>query len=158
MIITVPGKDMISVNDGDISDEDLENWNVNVFDKKVHLIKIQVTEPTEQKMDFILDKYPYTNRFIINDNIRFYNWFFRSYEKKYYVENGYNVKLISFFKKNNKVLLNFNKLDYDTKKFAMKAGTFKDILRNLEILQLSEEDFAKRKSLLLNWNGNVIVE
>lgn len=158
MIVTVPGKDLIVVNDNDISEVDLEDWNVEPYEKKVHLIKVELTNPTEPKLDFVLERYPYTNRFIISDNIRFYNWFFRSYEKKYYVENVHNANLISFFKKNNKVLLNFDKLDYDTKKFALKNNVFKDILRNLEVIQLNEEDFNKKKSILLNWNGNVIVE
>lgn len=158
MIITVPGKDIITINDSDINELDIENWNVEPYEKKIHLIKVEIANPTEQKLDFILEKYPHTNRFVISDNVRFYNWFFRKCEKKYYVQNNYNSQIISFFKKNNKILLNFNKLDYDTKKFALKNSIFKDILRNLEILQLNEEDFNKRKSILLNWNGNVIVE
>lgn len=153
MIVTVPGKDIITV-----TDSELEGWTPEAVDKKVHLIKIKLDEPTEDKMNFILFKYPHTNRFIVGDNIRFYNWFFRNYEKKYYVENRYNAKIISFFKKNNKVLLNFNKLDYDTKRFALKNEVFKDILRNLEIIQLDDETFNRKKDILSSWNGNVIVE
>lgn len=153
MIVTVPGKDMITV-----ADADLENWSTEVVNKKVHLIKILLDDPTEDKMDFILSKYPHTNRFIIRDNIKFYNWFFRSYEKKFYVENIYNARIISFFKKNNKVLLNFDNLDYDTRKFALKNNVFKDILRNLEIIQLDDDTFTRKKDILSSWNGNVIID
>jgi len=152
MIITVPEKDLITVND-----DDIENWNITPIEKKVHLVKVQISNPTEELLDNILAKYQYTNRFIINNNIKFYNWFFRKNEKKYYVSNNYNTNLISFFKKNNKVLLNFNKLDRFTAKFALKNDVFKDILNNLEIIELDEYEFNMKKKILDNWSGNVIV-
>ena len=154
MIITVPGKDLITIAEEDIQ----EDWNVVPVENKIHLIKLQFSNPTEDKIDFVMQNHPYTNRFIINDNIKFYNWAFRQYEKKYYVENTYNARLISFFKKNNKVLLNFNRLDSETRNFALKDRVFKDILKNLEIIQLDEHEFSKKKPILVNWNGNVIVE
>lgn len=157
MIITVPGKDLITITDNDISDSDIKDWNVNPSKKKIHLVKVQISEPTEEKLDFILANYPTTNRFIINDNIKFYNWIFKKNEKKYYVSNNYNTRIISFFKKNNKVLLNFNNLDNETRSFVLKERIFKDILRNLEIIQLDEHEFLKKKPILLNWNGNVII-
>lgn len=154
MIVTIPGKDLIVV-----TDSELENWtSAEPFDRKIHLIKLNLSDPTKDKMDSVLFKYPYTNRFIITDNIKFYNWFFRSHEKKYYVQNGNNTKLISFFKKNNKVLLNFNNLDFISKQFALRNGVFKDILKNLEIIQIDEATFEEKKDILSNWSGNVVID
>lgn len=152
MIVTRVGRDLIAV-----TERDFETNNV-VSQEKIHLIKLQFESPTEEKLDWVIKSYPLTNRFIIIDNIKFYNWYFKTKEKKYYVENRFNSGIISFFKKNNKVLLNFSKLRDDVKRFSLKNYIFSDILRNLEIIQLDEESFNEKANLLSKWNGNVIVE
>lgn len=151
MIITKAGVDIINVVDSDFTEN-------NIFStEKVHLIKLLFDEPTDEKVDWVLKSYPMTNRFIIQDNIKFYNWYFKNNNKKYYVENGYNAGLISFFKKNNKVLLNFHKLRYDIKAFIMRNYIFRDLLKNLEIIEMSSDDFEEKADVLSNWNGNVVI-
>lgn len=152
MVITRPGRDIISVGE-----EDWESRDV-VSDDKIHLIKLEFVDPNEQKLDWLVDSYPLTNRFIVFDNIKFYNWYFKTKEKKFYVENRYNVGIFSFFKKNNKVLLNFNLLRNDVRNFMLKNSIFSDILRNLEIIQIDEDTFRDKSNILSKWNGNVIVE
>jgi hypothetical protein len=78
--------------------------------------------------------------------------------KKFYVENRVGDGIISFFRKNNKVLLNFSKLADDEKSFVMNPRILSDILRNVEVVQMGKDDFPVVKNLLENWNGNVIIE
>lgn len=152
MIITRPGKDVISV-----TEEDFENNNI-ISTEKVHLIKIKFKEPDEEKLDWVSKSYSKTNRFIISDNIKFYNWYFKTKSKKFYVENDKNIRLFSFFKKNNKILLNFNNLDEDIKNFILQDFIFMDVLQNLEIIQIDEEMFKEKSNILSKWSGNVIIK
>ncbi len=151
MIITRQGKDIISV-----TNEDFENNNV-ISKNKVHLIKILFSYPDEEKLDWLTESYPRTNRFVVSNNIKFFNWYFKTKTKKFYVENNGNSRLFSFFKKNNKILLNFNILDSTTKNFILQDHVFSDILQNLEIIQLNEEIFMEKTHILDKWNGNVII-
>lgn len=151
MIITRPGQDIISV------EENVIETCLPDTSKKIHIIRLDFEDPTEEKMDVVMNNYPLTNRFVIKDNIKFYNWFFKTKNKKYYVENPYNVGIFSFFKKNNKILLNFHRIRYDVKKFLIKDHVFRDILRNLEIIEIDDEIFEDKQQMLSEWNGNVIV-
>jgi hypothetical protein len=91
---------------------DEENYE-NVYEKnKIHLIEIAFKEPTLEKIDTVIERFPNTNRFIVYDNVKFYNNAFKNL-KKYYVGNKKGDSLISFFRKNNKVLLNMINLSYN---------------------------------------------
>ena len=150
MLITKPGYDIITVTEND--------YNNIVSKEKVHLVRIDYDNPTDEKIDWVLNSYKLTNRFVIKDNIRFYNDYFKKNNKKYYVENGYNAGIFSFFKKNNKILLNVNILRNDIKNFILKNYIFRDILKNLEIIQINDEIFNDKSKILSEWNGNVIIE
>lgn len=151
MIITIPGKDIIVIDETNLSTLEVNKT------KKIHIIRLNFLSPDEDKMNWVLDNFPLTNRFVINDNIKFYNWFFKSNNKKYYVENGYNIGIFTFFKKNNKILLNVNRLKFDIQKIILKNNIFKDILKNLEIIEMDKKTFEEKEDVLLNWTGNVII-
>lgn len=125
--------------------------------EKVHLIKFTFKEPSYELVKEVLETYKSTNRFVIGDNIKFYNDILRTTNKKYYVENYPSVGLISFFRKNNKVLLNFEKLPTHSKEFIFN-NLFEDILKNVEVILLKESDFNIKKDVLLHWRGNVILK
>ena len=98
-------------------------------------------------MDQLLYILPRTNRFIIDNNIKFYNDYFKKTKKKYYVENSYNdeVKFISFLRKNNKILLNFTKIASFDLRQVLFYLVREDLLNNIEILKLSKTDFELYK-------------
>ena len=104
MLLTKPGRDIIK-----ISDEDYDN-NYIKTKSKVHLIKLSFVNPTFEKLEWVVNNYRTTNRYIISDNIRIYNAFFKRTNKKYYVENDKLNGLITFFRKNNKILFNVTNL------------------------------------------------
>lgn len=124
--------------------------------EKVHLIKLDFEDPTIEKVEKVFDRFPSTNRYIISNNIRFYNNILKA-RKKYYVENTKNSGLISFFKRNNKVLLNIDNLI--PSEFNFVKSCFDDILKNVEVILISdvkslEESWAMG---IQYWNGNVLV-
>lgn len=150
MILTELGKDILCVTE--------EDFYLSVKEsRKIHLIKLKFDEPTKQKIDWCINNYPSTNRFIIEDNIKIYNDILKTTKKKYYIENSYGNGIITFFKKNNKVLLNMNKLKDDEQGFILSPYILKDVLRNIEIIYLTESQFLSRKHIFDNWNGNVII-
>lgn len=151
MKITVPGKDVIK-----ITDDDYKKNNVIKSEDKIHLIKFDFVNPTYEKIKWVLNSYPSTNRFIVYNNIRIYNGYLKKTNKKYYIENIENAPIISFFKKNNKVLLNFFKLDNDTFNFIMDY-CFEDALYNTEVIYISQEMYEKKKKIIDLWKGNVII-
>jgi len=151
MKFTIPGKDVIKVTDDDYT----ENVIIQ-SDNKIHLIKFGFINPTFEKIKWVLDSYPYTNRFIVSDNIRTYNNFLKSTNKKYYIENTEDDSIISFFKKNNKVILNFFKLDIPTLKYIMDV-CLEDVLYNVEIICINEEMYKAKKNTIDMWKGNVII-
>lgn len=136
---------------------DESNITSSVEDQKIHLIKLDFEFPTREKIDEVIDRFPSTNRYIISDNIRFYNNELKS-RKKYYVENLPCVGLISFFKKNNKVMLNIDNLN--TTEFEFVKYFFDDILKNVEVIctkraVILEEAWAIG---IQYWNGNILVQ
>ena len=152
MKFTVPGKDVIRIDEVDI-----ETDRVIESDNKVHLIKLNFENPTSEKIKWVLNKYSLTNRYIIDDNIRIYNSFLKKTNKKYYIENKTDDKLVSFFKKNNKVLLNFLKLSKTTLEFVMYE-CFEDVLYNTEVIIISQEIFDLKQDVINLWKGNVIIQ
>ena len=111
MRVTNFGSDYIRIDEDNIEDDLLLSI------PRVHLIKLDFMKPTEAKVRKVLDLYPKTNRFVIETNIKTYNYILRGTNKKYYVENAVGSKIITFFKKNNKVLVNFNNLSSGEKTF-----------------------------------------
>lgn len=122
---------------------------------KVHLIKLNFTEPTKEKILTVINKYNDTNRYVINNNIKYYNSILKTLNKKYYIENDGSQKLITFFKKNNKVLLNFLLLSDDELLYVM--NNIDDVLYNAEVILLNKDMLSSLEETLNNWNGNIIL-
>lgn len=152
MKITEIGRDLIVVTEDDLG----PNTSQLKSKEKIHLIKFKFKEPTKTKILGTLDKYPETNRFIVSDNIRIYNEILKTTNKKYYVQNEVNqIGIISFFRKNNKVLLSIPSLSYEEKSFVLDYA-LNDILKNLEILLIERHDYEKCIDAFHNWKGNLI--
>ena len=151
MKLTKIGSDYIKIDESSISDRDLLDI------PRVHLIKLAFRNPNRDKVEAVLNLFPKTNRFVIKDNIRDYNFILRNTSKKYYVENAEGASVISFFRKNNKVLLNFHNLTYEEREFLLDH-CFEDVLRNLEVIYLDEFYYKQNEEILKSWKGNVIVD
>lgn len=147
MKITLPNRDYITISETE------EHIELDV--PKVHLIKLDFQEPTYQKVYDVLYRFPSTNRYVIDDNVKLYNDAFKGKNKKFYVENKQEVGLISFFRKNNKVLLNINNLN--SLEWDFVIGNLRDILRNIEVIQMTHKCFDSNFNVLNSWNGNVII-
>jgi len=148
--ITQLGTDYIAITEDNIKNEKLLSL------PRVHLIKLMFFNPTEEKIKTVLSLYPRTNRFVIEDNIRIYNSTLKRTNKKYYVMNMPGVGFISFFRKNNKVLLNIENLSVFEKQFVLKV-CLEDVLKNIEVIQLNREDFEETEQKFQRWNGNVVL-
>jgi len=153
MIISKYKEDYIEVD---------EHWlriNEDVIQKKIHLVKLDFKYPTEEKLDQLLYILPKTNRFIIENNVRFYNDYFKKTKKKFYVENSFKdqKRFISFLRKNNKILLDFTKIDSLSLKHILLELNWEDLLNNIEILKISFVDFELYRSRFSQWDGNIII-
>lgn len=153
MIISKYREDYIEV------DEYWLRTNENIIQKKIHLVKISFSSPNEEKLDQLLYILPKTNRFIIDNDIKLYNDYFKKTKKKYYVENTFKdqERFISFLRKNNKILIDFTKIESFNLKHVLFELAWEDLLNNIEILKISKVDFELYKSHLSNWDGNVIL-
>jgi hypothetical protein len=154
MKLTMPGKDVISINESNIEKYKQEATT----GVKFHVIKFSFNEPTKEKVEDVVEHFTNTNRFIISDNIRFYNGYLKYVGKKYYVQNttSNSNALLSFFRKNNKILVDFTKMPQAESRFLMEAY-LEDILANTEIIIIDENDMGTYAALLKTWSGNVIV-
>ncbi len=153
MKFTIPGKDIIS-----ITDEDLVS--LSSPKSKIHLIRLKLDRPSISAMDLITDFYHKTNRYIVDmENVRFYNSYFKTTNIKYYVINTerYYTGIISFFKRNNKILLDTTILDDDTKDYINIPDVMIDILSNMEVIIIDQFYFDINKDIFSKWNGNVII-
>ena len=150
--ITKPGSDIIVITDQDF------NNNIKKEDK-VHLIRLAFETPTVEKMNWVIDAFHKTHRFVIDsEHIRFYNGFFKRTNKKYYVINDNTTNgLISFFKKNNKVLLDVTALTEFDRLYVLNVA-FTDILRNTEVIIISKNDYEQHLEELNMYNGNCVIE
>ncbi len=151
MRVTKIGTDYIRIDEDNIDDEKLLSIN------RVHLIKLDFFKPTEVKVKKVISLYPKTMRYVIEDNIKTYNYILKNTNKKYYVENSIGAEVITFFKKNNKVLVNFNNFGELEKQFLLSESAFIDVLKNTEVIMINKETFDKNKETLDNWSGNVII-
>jgi hypothetical protein len=150
--ITNIGSDYIRLDEDTIDDEDL------IAIPRVHLIKLDFLKPSETKVRKVLNLYPKTNRYVIENNIKTYNNILKYTNKKYYVENSIGDGVITFFKKNNKVLVNFNNFTSDEKRFLLFGSTFEDVLKNTEVIVIDQDNYEKFKTVLENWSGNVVID
>lgn len=144
-------KDYIVINEQNMYDYKKDET------RKIHLIKLTFKNPTKEKIYQIFDVFFNTKRFIIEDNIKFYNYIFRTTRRKYYVENKKEDDLITFFKRNNKVLLNINSLTKENKNYILNTN-LTGILKNIEVIFININDYEKYKDKFINWNGNIILE
>jgi len=152
MRITKQGSDFITVNDKNLNDKNL------ISIPRVHLIKLDFFKPSEDKINKVLGLYPRTNRYVIENNIRIYNYTLRLTSKKYYIENSKGTDIITFFRKNNKILLNFLNLSFKEKEFLLTEHVFEDILKNTEVIYIDQYILVSKHDLLKEWNGNVIID
>jgi len=151
MRITKIGSDYISV------DEESYNSKEYLNIPRVHLIKFDFASPSFEIVNRVLSIFPKTNRFVIEDNIREYNSILRRTEKKYYVMNKKGAEIISFFRKNNKILLNFLNLSKEERDFFLLDGVFEDVLKNTEVIALNKNMYDLKMEILDKWKGNVII-
>lgn len=149
MKITKVGSDLICVTEQDYTD------NIS-FEHKVHLVKLAFDNPTSDKMFWVMKTFQNTNRFIIADNISFYNSYLKHTNKKYYVSNSEPNKLVSFYKRNNKVLLDTTQLSDFERQFVFNV-IIDDILSCTEVVAVSKKDYVQYVEIFNNWNGNLIV-
>jgi len=151
MKLTKIGSDFIVVDEENIDSKEF------LAIPRVHIIKLNFLKPTKQKVERVIDLYNSTNRFVIEENIKIYNYILRSTNKKYYIENTPGARLISFFRKNNKVLVNFNNLNLFERQFLLSEVCFEDVLKNTEVIILDNESYQEKKEILDGWSGNVII-
>lgn len=151
MIVTSVGSDYIELNESNLYDKELQEI------PRVHLIKLSFDDPTERKVKKVLELFPKTNRFVIENDIKIYNFILRGTSKKYYVSNVQNTDMVSFFRKNNKILVNFNYFDLFDYKYYLIDSVFEDLLRNVEVIDISRDIFDEKTEILENWRGNVII-
>lgn len=151
MKITRINTDYIAVNEENYCNEKLTSID------KIHIIKIMFNNPTEEKIRTLLDNFKNTQRFVICDNIKLYNTLLKYSSKKYYIENNKGQNLITFLRKNNKVLLNFNNLNHVDKQYSLFEGVLRNILKNVEIVQMNKHDYDDSKESFLYWTGNLII-
>lgn len=151
MRITAIGSDYIIVNE--------DNYGSNTYQNipRVHLIKFDFAMPTYDLVIQVLHLFPKTNRFVIEDNIREYNSILRRTQKKYYVMNKTGADVISFFRKNNKILFNFLNLCKEERNFFLMEGVFEDVLRNTEVITINKTIYDEKMEVLDKWKGNVII-
>lgn len=151
MRITNVGSDFIRIDEDNLEDEKLLNI------PRVHIIKLDFFKPSEAKVKRVIELYPKTMRFVIENHVKTYNYILRGTNKKYYVENYPGVDIITFFKKNNKVLCNFNNLRAVEKEFLLTDFVFVDVLRNTEVIIVNQDIFENKEKHLEPWSGNVII-
>lgn len=153
MIVSNYKEDYIEVNEAWLID------NYYVIERKIHLVKLCFKFPCTEKLDQVLDLLPKTNRFIISDNIKIYNDYFKQTKKKYYVQNTFTdeKRFISFLRKNNKILLDLTQITNVMLKYFIFEVVWEDVLKNVEILKITKEDYDAHYDALKEWNGNVIL-
>lgn len=151
MKLTLIGADYATINEDNI--ESLSKGT----DGKIHLIKLGFKEPTRDKVLSVLQLFPRTNRFIISDNVKFYNDILKTTGKKYYIENEKDANLISYLRKNNKIVVNFNNLRKNESDLFLDEKILPDLLRNVEVIQINKSTYEKNIDIFSLWDGNVIL-
>ena len=153
-IFTVPGKDVITISDHDFLDDTPHMRG------KVHLIRLNFLHPDNNRMEWVINKFPQTNRYIVDaKNIKFYNYYLKRTSLKYYIINTNTVftGLISFYKRNNKVLLDITALQNSVRLFLLEYLLY-DILENTEVIIISKDDYDENSEVIDRWRGNCIIK
>jgi hypothetical protein len=96
------------------------------------------------------------NRFVVEEDIKFYNYVLKNTTKKYYVENKEGDQLISFYKRNNKVLLNVQNLSPIERAYVFSVA-LDDVLANTEVMMIPEKHYREHLETFNNWAGNLIL-
>jgi hypothetical protein len=151
-ILTRPGIDVIRLDEDNL-------YQYTTPQQKIHIIRLDFNEPTLEKMDYVINTFHKTNRFVVDvTNIKFYNYYFKKTSLKYYVINTSRMYtgLLSFFKRNNKVLLDTTKLNVAESLFVFNSLC--DVLSNVEVIILSENDYNSNINIFDKWRGNVIIQ
>ncbi len=152
-IFTIPGKDVIRITDNDYIND------IPSITDKVHIIRLDFKNPDNTKMEWVISKFYTTNRYIVdNTNIKYYNYFLKRTNLKYYIINNDKWNgLISFYKRNNKVLLDITLLSKPERDFVLKISLL-DILQNTEVIIISKDDYQVVKNVIDKWRGNCIIQ
>lgn len=151
MKITVINEDFVTITEQNITDL-TENP-----EKKIHLIKLNFNEPTKEKVLSVINTFTKTNRYVISNNIKIYNDILKTTGKKYYIENEKNTNLISYLRKNNKILLNFNNLRQNELDLLLDEKILLDMLRNVEVIMIQASIYEKYCTIFNSWDGNIIL-
>jgi hypothetical protein len=151
MRITKIGKDYITINEESLRNEDLLKIN------RIHIIKLDFKNPTYDLIKIVLNLFNRTNRFVIENNIKKYNYILKKTEKKYYVMNREGSDIISFLRKNNKILLNFMNMSKEERNFFLMDGIFEDSLKNTEVIAINKKIYDEKIEVLDKYSGNVIL-
>jgi hypothetical protein len=152
MKITKPEIDYIIINENNV-----EKLKQNKGNEKIHLIKLNFIEPTEEKIFDVINTFTKTNRYVISNNIKIYNDTIKKTGKKYYVENRNLIPLISYLRKNNKILINYMNLQKNERELMLETNIFDDTLKNVEVILIDSYIFEQKRDCLEKWNGNVIL-
>lgn len=150
MKITKVGTDYVRISETNLADKRLLEI------PRIHIIKFDFKEPTVEKVEYILKVFSGTNRFVVSDNVKFYNGILKNTNKKYYIANVEGDQLISFFKRNNKVLLDTTKLNPLEKAFIFSV-CLTDVLVNTEVMIAEEKFYRENLEAFNNWSGNLII-
>jgi hypothetical protein len=150
MKLTQMGSDYVRINEANLADESLLSIS------RIHIIKLDFREPTLEKVNYVLNTFRSTNRFVVDNEIKFYNSVLRSTNKKYYVANVEGDTLITFFKRNNKVLLDTTKLNPLEKAFVFSVA-LTDVLQNTEVVIAEQKFYRDNPEPFNKWSGNLIL-
>ena len=151
-LITVPGRDIIVVNEDSLYED-------TSYTYKVHLVRLSFEDPTDDKMEWVMRTFKKTNRYVVDTrHIRYYNYYLKRTNLKYYIINIENTwrGLISFFKRNNKVLLDITKLSMFEKQFVLNVA-LEDVISNTEVLLMDKSDYTEHLDIFNQWKGDIIL-
>ena len=70
--------------------------------------------------------------------------------------NRFGDEFISFFRKNNKILLNVARLSLAESEFVLDRILF-DVLFNVEVMLVHAKQYEQHKREFQSWNGNLII-
>ena len=152
-LITKPGRDIIVVNEKSITSGEEYNY-------KVHLVRLSFDSPTDEKMEWVTETFPKTNRYVVDvKNIRYYNYYLKRTNLKYYIINTKDTwrGLVTFFKRNNKVLLDLTQLSVFEKQFVLGVS-LRDVISNTEVLLMDTEDYTEHLDIFNQWKGDIILK
>ena len=151
-LITVPGKDIVVVDETSMI-------NNTVYDYKVHLVRLKFVSPDDDKMSWVMDAFKKTNRYVVDTlHIRYYNYYLKKTNLKYYIINTKKDwrGLVTFFKKNNKVLLDFTQLTDFEKMFVLNVS-LEYVLSNAEVILIDKADYTLQLEMFNQWKGDIII-